>query len=166
MPKQGKHDINNCFMDKYSRIFERFPNAGKDALISILQEIQREQGYLTQEAVSEVACFLQIPTSRIYSIATFYDQFRFSHQGKNHLRICNGTACHVMGSGKILEEINKELKVNAGETTRDGKFSVETVQCMGACSLSPVVEAGGEYHGKVDAGNIRNIIDQLRNQEE
>ncbi|MDO9510396.1 MAG: NADH-quinone oxidoreductase subunit NuoE [Bacteroidales bacterium] len=153
-------------MDKFSRIFERFLNAGKDALISILQEIQREQGYLTQEAVNEVAVYLQIPTSRIYSIATFYDQFRFSPQGKNHVRVCNGTACHVMGSGKVLSEIVKELKISAGETSRDGSFSLETVQCMGACSLSPVVETGGDYHGNVNPEKMRTIIDQLRNQED
>jgi NADH-quinone oxidoreductase subunit E len=153
-------------METIDKILDRYPNAGKDALIPILQDIQNELNYLTEEAIVKTGRYLQIPTSRIYSIATFYDQFRFAPQGKKHIRICRGTACHVMGSQAAINEVGKQLSIEHGQTTKNGLFSLEVVHCVGACSLAPVVAVNGEFHDKVTPEKMRRIIETYRSQEE
>jgi NADH-quinone oxidoreductase subunit E len=95
-------------------------------------------------------------------VATFYNQFRFSPLGKYHIQVCRGTACHVLGSSTVLQELEKELKIKAGETTRDGLFSIEVVACIGACGLAPVVCINGEFYGKVTSASLKTIIEKLR----
>jgi NADH-quinone oxidoreductase subunit E len=153
-------------MEAIDKILDRYPDAGKDALIPILQDIQNEMNYLTEEAIIKTGRYLQIPTSRIYSIATFYDQFRFSPQGKKHIRICRGTACHVMGSLADINEVTKQLGVAHGQTSKNGLFSLEVVQCMGACGLAPVVSVNGDFYDKVNPEKMRRIIETHRNEEE
>ncbi|NUQ66325.1 MAG: NADH-quinone oxidoreductase subunit NuoE [Pirellulales bacterium] len=108
-------------------------------LIPILQEVQREFGYLQTEAMREVARFVRVPESQVYAVATFYAQFRFTPIGKNHVMVCRGTACHVRGAPRILQEIEKQLGIKEGQTTPDLSHSLETVACIGACGLSPCV---------------------------
>ncbi len=136
----------------------------KDSLIPILQEIQESEGFLSREAVIRVGKHLDIPTSRIFGVATFYNQFRFEPTGKYHIQICRGTACHVLGSLTVLDVIKKQLKIKTGKTTRDGLFSIEVVACIGACGLAPVICINGEFHAKVTPEKIKQIVETLKNQ--
>ena len=97
----------------------------------------------------QIGQHLRLPASKIYGVATFYNQFRFQPQGRNHVQVCRGTACHVKGSAAILEAVKRELKIDAGQTTRDGQFSLEVVACIGACGLAPVICVNGEFHAGV-----------------
>ncbi|HOY37765.1 MAG: NADH-quinone oxidoreductase subunit NuoE [Bacteroidales bacterium] len=146
-------------------ILNEHPNAGRDSLIPILQEIQNEEGYISENAVIKVGEYLQIPSSKIFGVATFYNQFRFRPLGKFHIQVCRGTACHVLGSKTVLEELEKKLKIKAGQTTSDGKFSIEVVACIGACGLAPVISINGEFYAKVTTKAINDIIDSYKNQE-
>ena len=113
--------------------------AGGGDLITILQAVQREVGYLSEADLLEIARFAKVPDSRVYGVATFYTQFRFTPIGRNRVAVCRGTACHVKGARRILEEIEKQLGIKEGETTPDQEYSLETVACIGACSLSPCI---------------------------
>jgi NADH-quinone oxidoreductase subunit E len=146
-------------------ILKDFPEAGRDSLIPILQKIQDEEGFLSKNSVIKVGNHLNIPSSKIFGVATFYNQFRFEPVGKYHVQVCRGTACHVLGSATVLEEIEKTLKVKAGKTTKDGLFSIEVVACIGACGLAPVISVNGEFHAKVTAKSIQTIVENYRNQE-
>jgi NADH-quinone oxidoreductase subunit E len=109
---------------------------------------------------------LGLPASKIYGVATFYNQFRFQAQGRNHIQVCRGTACHVKGSAAVLEALERELGVQAGETTRDGEFSLEVVACIGACGLAPVISVNGEFHAGVTPDGIEDILDSYREEAE
>ena len=146
-------------------ILKDFPEAGRDSLIPILQKIQDEEGFLSKNSVIKVGNHLNIPSSKIFGVATFYNQFRFEPVGKYHIQVCRGTACHVLGSATVLEEIENTLKVKAGKTTKDGLFSIEVVSCIGACGLAPVISVNGEFHAKVTAKSIQTIVENYRNQE-
>lgn len=143
-------------------VLERYPNAKRDALIPILQDVQQEFGYLSRDAVVSIGEHLSLPASKIYGVATFYNQFRFQPQGRNHVQVCRGTACHVKGSAAVLDAIKRELKVEAGQTTRDGEFSLEVVACIGACGLAPVICVNGEFHAGVSTKSVGKIIDSYR----
>lgn len=146
-----------------NQILTEYANCGSDSLIPILQKIQEEEGFLSRQAVIEVGKTLDIPASKIYGVATFYNQFRFEPQGRYHVQVCRGTACHVLGSATVLQELEKMLKIKAGQTTRDGLFSMEVVACIGACGLAPVICVNGEFHAKVTRDELRGIIDEYRN---
>lgn len=146
-------------------ILTHYPNAGHDSLIPILQQVQEKLGFLSEEAVVEVGKYLKMPASKIFGVATFYNQFRFTQPGKYHVQLCRGTACHVLGSATVLEEMEKQLKVKSGQTTRDKLFSLEVVACIGACGLAPVISINGEFHAKVTSDSIKSILDEYRNRE-
>jgi NADH-quinone oxidoreductase subunit E len=148
-----------------SNILSEYANSGRENLIPILQKIQEEEGFLSMQAVIDVGKTLDIPASKIYGVATFYNQFRFEPQGKYHVQVCRGTACHVLGSATVLQELEKKLKIKAGQTTRDGLFSMEVVACIGACGLAPVICVNGEFHAKVTKEELKGIIDEYRNKE-
>ncbi|MDO4586048.1 MAG: NADH-quinone oxidoreductase subunit NuoE [Planctomycetia bacterium] len=156
----------NSIAEGVRAILENYPNAGRDSLIPILQEIQGKQGYLSREAVVTVGEYLKLPASKIYGVATFYNQFRFTPQGRYHIQICRGTACHVKGSAAILDALKRELKVEAGNTTRDGLFSLEVVACIGACGLAPVMNIDGNFHAKLTTQQIPEIIKSYRKKAE
>jgi len=145
-------------------ILEGYPHAQRDSLIPILQDVQEKQGYLSRESVEAVGKALDIPVSKIYGVATFYNQFRFTPQGRFHIQVCRGTACHVKGSLAVLDALKRELKVEAGETTRDGMFSLEVVACIGACGLAPVMNIDGNFHANLTTQMIPGIINQYRKQ--
>ncbi|HUK14611.1 MAG TPA: NADH-quinone oxidoreductase subunit NuoE [Thermoanaerobaculaceae bacterium] len=147
---------------KVQQVIDRFERAGRDSLIPILQAVQHEQGYLSEDAVASISRHLAIPASKVYGVATFYNQFRFQPKGKYHILICRGTACHVKGSAKVLDAIRKHLKVEPGRTTRDKLFSLETVACMGACALSPVLCINDEFHAKVSPAKAIKLIEACR----
>src|SRR5574344_1057332 len=143
-------------------ILEKYDNCSRDSLISLLQEIQENEGFLSEEAIVKTGKKLKIPTSKIYGVATFYNQFRFEPTGKYHVMVCRGTACHVLGSLTVLQELEKVLKIKAGQTTRDGLFSIEVVACMGACGLAPVININGSFYAKVTSESIKEIIESYR----
>jgi NADH-quinone oxidoreductase E subunit len=143
-------------------LLQRHPNASRDALIPILQEVQEEHGYLSREAVVQIGRHLRLPASKIYGVATFYNQFRFQPQGRNHVQVCRGTACHVKGSAALLDAVKRELKIDAGQTTRDGEFSLEVVACIGACGLAPVICVNGNFHASVTTKSVGKILDSYR----
>ncbi len=153
-------------MTVVQHIIDKYSEAGRDSLIPILQDIQTEEGYLSKKSIVEVGKHLNIPTSKIFGVATFYNQFRFEPYGKYHIQVCRGTACHVLGSSTVLQELEKHLKTKAGQTTRDGLFSIEVVACIGACGLAPVICINGEFHAKVTAASIKEIVEQYKNQGE
>ena len=147
------------------QILSTYPNAKRDSLIPILQEVQEWQGFLSREAVAEIGQHLNLPAAKIYGVATFYNQFRFSPLGKYHIQVCRGTACHVKGSAKVLEMVQRELKVDAGQSTRDGVFSLEVVACIGACGLAPVIAINGEFFAKMTPEKVKKIINSYRKEE-
>jgi len=146
-------------------ILREHPGAGRDHLIPILQEVQDTQGYLSQESIAEIGKALDLPASKIFGVATFYNMFRFQPRGRHHIMVCRGTACHVKGSAKSLDMVSQELGIQPGETTRDGLFSLEVVACMGACGLAPVVNINGHFHAKVNPMKLRKIVEECRAQE-
>jgi len=152
-------------MNAVDAILQKHPRAGRDALIPILQEVQEKQGYLSREAVIRISRHLNLPATKLYGVATFYNQFRFQPKGKYHFMVCRGTACHVKGSNRVLEMAQKMLKLKPGQTSRDRLFSLETVACMGACGLSPVMNLNGEFYAKVTPQKLVQIIQECRETE-
>ncbi|HDP54499.1 MAG TPA: NADH-quinone oxidoreductase subunit NuoE [Bacteroidetes bacterium] len=148
---------------KILSLLERYSHASIESLIPILQDIQDEVGFLSEEAIVQVSKHLQMPTSKIYGLATFYNQFRFHPKGKYHIQLCHGTSCHVMGAVSLLEFIEKKLKIKSGQTSRDGSYSLEIVPCMGACAFSPIISVNGEFHGNLNQQKLEKILDELVN---
>lgn len=139
-------------------ILKEFPNISRDSLIPILQKVQDDFGYLSEESVREISKYLNLPASKVYGLATFYNQFRFTPPGKYHIRVCDGTGCHLEGSGFLLKELEKSLGITDGETSRDGVFSLEVLSCIGACGNAPVISINGKYYSKVDKKRLNEII--------
>ena len=146
-------------------VLKKHPDAKRDSLIPILQEVQGAEGYLSREAVLQVAQHLKLPASKIYGVATFYNQFRFQPKGRYHIQVCRGTACHVKGSAKLLAAIMRHLKIEPGKTTRDKLFSLGTVACMGACALSPVMCINDDFHTKVSSTKAIKLLEACREKE-
>jgi len=130
----------------------------KDELIPILQKVQEEFGYLPQEALSRIARFARVSESHVYAVVTFYAQFRFTPIGKKHVVVCRGTACHVQGAPRILEEIEKHLGIKEGEVTPDLEYSLETVACIGACGLSPCIMINNKVKAKLTPKKIAELF--------
>jgi NADH-quinone oxidoreductase subunit E len=130
-------------------------------VLPALQSIQREFGYVPEETVPQVARFIGVPESHIYGVATFYSQFKFSPPGKYPITVCCGTACHVRGSARLLNDLRKRLGIKAGETTPDGKFSVDTIACFGSCALAPVAVIDGKVQGRMNRTRLFRKIDEL-----
>jgi NADH-quinone oxidoreductase E subunit len=146
-------------MDKVKQILEKYPFATREHLISLLQEIQEDKGFLSEEVVKELGKHLNMPTSKIYSLATFYGYFRFQPKGRYHIRICRGTSCQLKGSESLIKRLNKKLDLKNGETSGDGEFSLEIVSCMGGCPFGPVVAVNEKYYTGVDPDKLEDIID-------
>ena len=145
-------------------ILEKYPQGKTENLIPILQDIQEQDGFLSESSVVEVSKYLKMASGKIFGVATFYNQFRFKPLGKYHVQVCRGTACHVLGSLTVLEEIERTLGIKAGNTSKDGLFSIEVVACIGACGLAPVVAINGNFHAKLTPEKINEIIENYRNQ--
>jgi NADH-quinone oxidoreductase subunit E len=132
----------------------------RGALIPLLQKLQEAYGYLPPPMLLEVSKLTRIPASQIYGVATFYAQFHLEPHGRHTVRVCRGTACHVRGSGKILEEARDALGVAEGETTDDMLFSLETVACLGSCAMAPMMVIDKTYYGRLTPSEARKIIEQ------
>jgi NADH-quinone oxidoreductase subunit E len=142
----------------HAKIFGNYSPKDKSSLIPLLQDVQSIYGYLPEPALQEVADYVGMPLSRVYGVATFYNQFRLIPLGENVIRVCRGTACHVKSSANILYALESALKIKAGETTRDKKFTIEVVNCIGACSIAPVITVNEDYHGRIAVKDIPNIL--------
>lgn len=128
------------------------------SLISILHDIQTECRYLPSEALEYVAMRLNVPKVQVFGVATFFKTFTLKPRGKQLIHVCMGTACHVRGSQNVLEELERKLDIKVGDTTSDGKYTLETVNCVGACALGPVVVKNEEYHGQMSPLKVERIL--------
>jgi len=147
--------------EKIEEILDRYSYSGPDSLIPILQDIQNELGCLNEEAIVLVGRKLNLPTSKIYGLATFYNQFKFESKGKNHICLCNGTSCRLKGAKWNMVYLEENLKLKNGQTTRNGQFSLEVVTCMGACEHGPVISINDEYYRGVDPEKLKTILNDL-----
>ena len=127
-------------------------------LIQIMQDVQEMFGYLPEEALLQIAAFTRVPTSQVYGTASFYSQFRFSPRGRREVLICRGTACHVRGAPRILDEAEHVLGIKEGETTPDLEYTLETVACIGCCSLAPCLMLDGEVMADLTAQKVRDLF--------
>ena len=135
------------------------PYGGReDDLIPILQEVQQVFGYLPEPAMKKIAKSLKLPESSVFGVGTFYAQFKLTPTGRNIIRVCRGTACHVRGSAQILGEIEKQLGISAGESTPDLEYSLETTACFGSCALAPVAVVNNKAYGKTTVKKIGEIL--------
>jgi NADH-quinone oxidoreductase subunit E len=130
----------------------------RSELIPLLQEVEGEFGYLSKEAMLEIASFLQIPKSAVYGVATFYNQFRFTPPGRHPIKLCMGTACHVKGGKLILEAMERELEIKVGDTTPDGEFSLDRVACIGCCAMAPVMVIKEDIYPKMTNLKVEEIL--------
>ncbi|BCV25800.1 MAG TPA: NADH-quinone oxidoreductase subunit NuoE [Firmicutes bacterium] len=130
----------------------------KGALIPILQEVQAAYGFISEDVIKEISLALDIPATTIYGVATFYAQFHLKPRGRHVVRVCQGTACHVRGGAKILAEVQKELAIKPGETTKDLRFSLEPVACLGCCGLAPVMMVDEDTHGRMTPDKVAGVL--------
>lgn len=130
----------------------------KQEIIPILQGVQEAYSYIPVEAMSEIAEVTGVPASKVYGVATFYAQFRFEPRGETNVQVCRGTACHVNGAPQVLELIEEQLGIKEGETTEDLEYSLETVACIGACSLAPCVMINDEVEAKIDSQKVKKLF--------
>ena len=133
-------------------------NGDKGQLISILQDIQAEYYYLPKEALVQTSEAMDIPLSHVYSLATFFKAFSLEPRGKHLVSVCLGTACHVRGAARVLEGIERTLDIKRGETTKDRKFTLETVNCMGCCAVGPAMKIDGEYFGQMSTDKVDPLL--------
>ncbi len=134
----------------------------KSSLIAILQDIQQTYNYLPAEVLKAVGRELDLPLMRVYEVATFYNAFSLKPRGDHVVKLCVGTACHVRGAATILDKLERTLEIKPGETSGDRKFTLETVNCVGACALGPVMVMNGEYHGQVTMAKVDKVIGPLK----
>jgi NADH:ubiquinone oxidoreductase subunit E len=142
---------------KTSAIVERY-GVDESATLAALQDLQEEYGYLPREALMEVSQKMEVPLSRVLSLATFFNAFSLKPKGKHHINVCMGTACHVRGSQLILEKLERELGIKTGDTTTDGQFSLDAVRCVGCCGLAPVIMVGDTFHGKLSQSKVPAVL--------
>lgn len=138
-------------------MFEKYPKEHRYTL-AMLQDLQKEYGYIPKEKLLELSQYLDIPLSKLYSMATFYKALSLTPKGKNTIKVCDGTACHIRSSKSLLDEIENSLGIKPGETTKDGKFSLEIVNCLGSCAIAPVMVINDKYYGKLTSSKVREIL--------
>lgn len=138
-------------------ILARYP-AAEPSLIQVLQDVHRAYHYLPCDVLARVSRALNVPLARTFSVATFYRAFSLEPQGRTVVRVCTGTACHIRGAAQLLDEIERQIHVRPGETTADRRFTVRTVNCVGACAMAPVVIVGDNYHGNVRATRVSGYL--------
>lgn len=163
---ENQQNCNHCMEKKVKQEVEemltQFPKE-KDSLIKILNEIQVKYGYIPQPAQRAVSEYLEMPMAEIYGVITFYSRFTLKPKGKYNISVCLGTACFVKGSKELLEMAKSKLGIEAGETTEDGKFSIDETRCVGACGLAPVFTVNDEVYGKATVKKIEEVIEEYKN---
>ena len=144
--------------EKVGQVLQKYQH-DKSLLVDILQDMQAESGYLPREVLEETSHALDVPLSRVYSVATFFKAFSLKPRGRNLINVCMGTTCHVRGAVKVMEKIEQELGIKTGETTPDLKFTLETVNCVGACALGPMVIIREDYHGEMTPDGVSSVLE-------
>ncbi len=157
--EERQQGIEIDFME-LDNIIEKEFGGDKENLIMILQGIQNRYNYLPQPALSYLAQKIDIPLSQIYGVATFYKTFSLEPRGKNIIYVCLGTACHVRGGDKVMDRIQEILKIRAGETTEDMRFTLEAVRCIGCCSLGPVIKINEDVHSRISSDMVEDILNK------
>lgn len=152
-------------MSEIKNILQNYQNRDREYLLPILQDIQRENGFLSNDAIILVAEYLKIPTSKVYAVATFYDRFRFTPKAKYRIQVCNGTGCHIEGSSMLLEEFEKHIGTRTGTVTKSNLFSIEVVACLGACGNAPVVKINDVFYTNVKIEIISDLIAAIKAEE-
>lgn len=157
LPEEGKPEIQDLFHE----MREEFKGRPEE-LIPMLQRVQRRLGFLPEPAMFEIARFTGVSAARVFGTATFYAQFRFQPVGKYILRVCRGTACHVKGSGRLLETIMDYLRITPGKMTEDGLFTIETVACFGSCALAPVMVINDSVYGSLNRSRALKLLEEIQ----
>ena len=154
-------------MTDLNRVDSIIDSYGADAtaLLAILQDVQGVENHLPREAVDHIAKRLFVPLSRIYSMATFFEAFHLEPRGRHICTVCVGTACHVRGAKRLVEQLERDLEVPSGQTTADMSFTIEEVNCVGACALGPLVIVDGEYHGNMTSDRLSKLVKGMRKSE-
>jgi NADH-quinone oxidoreductase E subunit len=158
-PAKSKETVD---LKRLDPIFEKYKSLVDGALIPILQASQEEYGYLPEIVLFDIAKRLNIPIAKVYGVVTFYSQFHLKPRGKHIIRACQGTACHVRGGKTILQTLEDELGVKAGHTTDDLRFTLETVACIGACGLAPVMQVNNDTHGRLTPEKIKAVLEKYQ----
>lgn len=143
--------------EKVTAIINKY-NADRGQIVTILQDIQTEYYYLPKETLTQISQVMKIPLSQVYAIATFFRAFSLKPRGKHLINVCLGTACHVRGAVRVLEKLERSLGINRGGTTKDLKFTLESVNCMGCCALGPVIKVDGEYFGQMKTDKVDPLL--------
>ncbi len=161
----GNNGCEGCTGEdpKIQEILEQYKQ-DKDNLIQILNEVQEYYGYVPEKAQLAISEYLSIPMAEVYGVVTFYSRFTLKPKGKYHIAVCLGTACFVKGSEKILDRVKERLGIDVGETTSDGKFSLEATRCVGACGLAPVFTINNEVYGKATVKMMDEVLDKYINE--
>jgi NADH-quinone oxidoreductase subunit E len=144
-------------MGSIDTIIDKYVNE-PGSLTAVLQDIQAEHNYLPQEALKRISEKMTLPLSQVLHVATFYKAFSLEPRGKHLITVCLGTACHVRGGPRIVDQIERSLNIRAGGTTADGMFTLETVNCVGACALGPMMIIDGQYHGQMAASRVDRVL--------
>ena len=153
-------------MTRLDEILDKYPFVQRDNLIPILQDIQDEFGCLSEEAIVAVGKYLNLPTAKIYGLASFYHHFRFIPNGKYHIQVCNGTSCHANENALILNELEKQLGIMNNEVSKDGVFSLEETNCMASCGYGPLLKINEKYYTQVNIDQVTEIINYYKSLEE
>ena len=148
-------------LKEVTKLVASYPKERRYSL-AILQDMQRKFGYIPREGLEALAAYLDVKLSSLYSMATFYRALSLKPKGKHVIRVCDGTACHIRGAPVLLDALKRHLSINPGETTDDGLFSVETVNCLGACAIAPVMVVGEQYFPKVSPDQVEAILESYR----
>jgi len=151
-------------MTNIDAIIDRYDSA-PSALLAIMQDVQDAERYLPKEAMSRIAEKLEVPIARVYQMATFFESFHLEPRGKHVCTVCMGTACHVRGAQRLVEQLERDLDVPSGNTTQDMMFTIEEVNCVGACALGPLVIIDGEYHGNMTSGSLQKVVKKIKKAE-
>jgi len=153
-----------CEDSKFENLSKRLDliKTMKAPLIACLQEVQNTYGYLCEETINLIAEKLKLSSERVYEVASFYSQFKLQKIGKHKVSVCLGTACYVKGAEEVYKEVKKILEIDEGETTKDEYYSLDTVRCVGCCSLAPLMLIDDKVYGKVEPGQVKTILDDFR----
>jgi len=151
----------NSDCDKAVALVSKY-DGNRDSLVSILQDVQAEYHYLPEDVLRVVARQLGLQLIQVYGVATFFKAFSLKPRGKHIVNVCLGTACHVRGAPAVLDETKRQLGIEPGETTEDMRFTLETVNCLGACALGPIMVVDGKYHGQMSPGKIKKALKQQK----
>lgn len=153
-------------IEKIDKIIDKYEERFKDdhkVLIELFQDINQEFKYIPEESLTRISKRCEVPLSKLFSLATFYDSFRMEKIGKHHICVCSGTTCHINGSDKVINELKNKLGIEPGHTTEDGNWTFETVHCFGVCAHGPLVEIDGKYYHQVDSKKINEILKKYEN---